>query len=261
MTLKLVDAHIHLSDQDFDKELPYIIAFLKNSNMVLLPNSMDLKSSTRTLELSKSLCGKLLPFVGIHPWSVQSENPERFEAFLNNEKNLINGIGEIGLDRKYTKDEEAYKGQISVFEKMLEFAERLRKPVSIHSRNSQKDVIDITSSFRLKGVLLHWFSGDYEQLNRAMDRGYYISFGPTIIYSKRSRALAERTSRDLILTETDGPVRYFCFEDKPALPTFLPSVVFALSSILKSSFYDTAELILKNSSSYMDMELQSKDSS
>jgi len=255
MPIKLVDAHIHLSDPDFDKELPYIISFLKNSDMILLSNSMDLESSIRTLELSESLYGKLLSFVGIHPWSAQSENLERFEAFLNKEKNLIHGIGEIGLDRKYAKDEEAYKGQISVFEKQLEFAGRLRKPVSIHSRSSQKDVIDIVSSFRLKGVLLHWFSGDYQQLNRAMDRGYYVSFGPTIIYSKKSRALAERASRDLILTETDGPVRYFCFENKPALPTFLPSVVFALSSVLKSSFYDMAELVLKNSSSYIDMEL------
>lgn len=255
MSIKLVDAHIHLSDPDFEKELPYIISFLKNSNMLLLSNSMDLESSMRTLELSKSLHGKLLSFVGIHPWSAQSENLERFETFLNEEKNLTHGVGEIGLDRKYAKNEEDYKRQIFVFEKLLEFAEKLRKPVSIHSRDSQKDVIGIISSFRLEGVLLHWFSGDYQQLNRAMDRGYYVSFGPTIIYSKKSKALAERTSRDLILTETDGPVRYFCFEGKPALPTFLPSVVFALCSILKLSFYDLAQLVLKNSSSYMDKEL------
>ncbi|MGB9658951.1 MAG: TatD family hydrolase [Nitrososphaerales archaeon] len=255
MAIKLVDAHIHLSDPDFDKELPYIINFLKNSNMILLSNSMDLESSLRTLELSKSLNDKLLSFVGIHPWSAQSESPENFEVFLNKEKNIINGIGEIGLDRKYAQNEKAYKRQISVFEKQLEFAEKLEKPVSIHSRGSQKDVIDIISSYKLKGVLLHWFSGDYQQLNRAMDKGYYVSFGPTIIYSKKSKDLAERASKDLILTETDGPVRYACFEGKPALPTFLPSVVFALSFVLKLSFYETAELILKNSSSYMNMKL------
>ncbi|MEM3077935.1 MAG: TatD family hydrolase [Nitrososphaerales archaeon] len=255
MAIKLVDAHIHLSDPDLNKELSYIIAFLKNSNMILLSNSMDLESSIKTLELSKSLQGKLLPFIGIHPWSAQSENLENFEVFLNKEKNLIKGIGEIGLDRKYAQNEEAYKRQVSVFKKQLEFAEKLEKPVSIHSRGSQKDVIDILSSFELKGVLLHWFSGDYQQLNRAMDKGYYVSFGPTIIYSKKSRDLAERTSKDLILTETDGPVRYACFDNKPALPTFLPSVVFALSSIIKLNFYETAELVLKNSSSYMNMKL------
>ncbi|MCP8308432.1 MAG: TatD family hydrolase [archaeon] len=255
MTIKLVDAHIHLSDPDFDKELPYVINFLKNSDMILLSNSMNIESSIKTLDLSKLLHSKLLSFVGIHPWSAQSENLESFEVFLNKEKSLIHGIGEIGLDRKYAKDEEAYKRQTSVFEKLLEFAERLKKPVSIHSRGSQKDVIDIVSSFRLKSILLHWFSGDYQQLNRAIDRGYYISFGPTLIYSKRSKDLAERTSKDLILTETDGPVRYACFENKPALPTFLPSVVFALSSVIKSSFYETAELVLKNSSKYVGLSL------
>ncbi|MEM3383530.1 MAG: TatD family hydrolase [Nitrososphaerales archaeon] len=255
MSVKLVDAHIHLSDPDFDKDLPYIINFLKNSNMVLFSNSMDLDSSMKNLELYESLQGKLFPFVGIHPWSAQSENLESFEIFLNKEKSLINGIGEIGLDKKYAQDEEGYKRQIFVFEKQLEFAERFEKPVSIHSRGSQKDVIDILSSFKLKGVLLHWFSGDYHQLKRAMDKGYYVSFGPTIIYSKKSKDLAKRALKDLILTETDGPVRYACFDNKPALPTFLPSVVFALSFVLELSFYETAELVLKNSSSYMNMKI------
>ncbi|NWG08957.1 MAG: TatD family hydrolase, partial [Nitrososphaerales archaeon] len=215
----------------------------------------DIESSIRTLELSRLLDGKLLSFVGIHPWSAQSESIERFETLLKREKDRVYGIGEIGLDRKYARDEEAYQKQKSIFGRSLELAERFNKPVSIHSRDSQKDVIDTLTSFRLKGVLLHWFSGDYQQLSGAMDRGYYISFGPTLIYSKKSKALAERTRKELILTETDGPVRYVCFGNKPALPTFIASVIFALSSLLKSDFEETVNLVWKNSSSYMDMKL------
>jgi TatD DNase family protein len=255
MPTKLVDAHIHLSDHDFDENLPYIIAFLRRADIVLLSNSMDIESSLRTLELSRLLDGKLLSFVGIHPWSAQNESMERFRMLLKKEENYVYGIGEIGLDRKYTQDEEAYQKQKSIFEKSLELAEKFNKPVSIHSRDSQKDVIDTIPSFRLKGVLLHWFSGDYQQLNRAMDKGYYVSFGPALIYSRRSKTLAERTRKELILTETDGPVKYICFSNKPALPTFIPSVVFALSSLLRLDFEETVDLIWKNSSLYMDMKL------
>jgi len=255
MPIKLVDAHMHLADPDFSKDIQHIIAFVKNVEIVLFVNSMDLDSSKKTLSLSELLDDKLLPFVGIHPWSVQEADLEEFENFLNREKDSICGIGEVGLDRKYAVEEMVYLNQKSIFEKILELAERFEKPVSIHSRNSQKDVIDILSSFRIKSIMLHWFSGDYQQLSKAVDMGCYVSFGPTVIFSKRSRALAERTPRELILTETDGPVRYACFGGKPALPSFLPSVVFALSSILKLNPEETANLVRENSSSYMDIYL------
>ncbi|MCP8312275.1 MAG: TatD family hydrolase [Candidatus Methylarchaceae archaeon HK02M1] len=254
MPIKLIDAHMHLADPDFGKDIQHIIVFLKNVEIVLFSNSMDLNSSMETLSLSKSLSGKLIPFVGIHPWSIQEADLEEFEAFLKKEKDRIGGIGEVGLDKKYAVDEEAYRRQKSIFENLLELAEKFEKPISIHSRRSQNDVIDILSSFRIKGML-HWFSGDLQQLGRAVDRGYYVSFGPTIIYSKRSRVLAEKTPRELILTETDGPVRYACFGGKPALPAFLPSVVFALSSTLKLNFKETANLVRENSSSYLDVQL------
>ncbi|MCP8323409.1 MAG: TatD family hydrolase [Candidatus Methylarchaceae archaeon HK02M2] len=255
MSIKFIDAHMHLADSDFDKYIRHIIAFLKKANIILLSNSMDLNSSLKTLSLSESFRDKLLPFVGIHPWSIQEADLEEFETFLYREKDRICGIGEIGLDRKYVDNEEAYRKQKSLFKKLLELAEKFEKPVSIHSRGSQKEVIDTLSSFRIKGIMLHWYSGDLQQLSRAVDRGCYVSFGPTIIYSKRSKILAERTPLELILTETDGPVRYACFGGKPAQPAFLPSVVFALSFILKLSFEDTANLVRDNSSSYMNMQL------
>ena len=45
-----------------------------------------------------------------------------------------------------------------VFDKMLRLAETLELPVIIHSRGTTDKIIDMLPSYRLKHVLLHWFS-------------------------------------------------------------------------------------------------------
>lgn len=255
MFIKLVDAHMHLADPDFNDQLKHIISFLRGCNVSIISNSMDLVTSRRTLELAEDLQGKILPFVGIHPWFAKESNAVEFEEIFLRGENKISGIGEIGLDKKYAKDEQAYHKQVVTFEKMLEYAEHYGKPVSVHSRGSQEEVIDVLSSFRIKKVLLHWFSGESSQLARAHAKGYFVSFGPTVIYSKRSRNLAQITPRESILVETDGPVRYSCFENKIAQPIFITSVVFALSFVLKLDFQETARLLLENTSLYIGRSL------
>lgn len=256
MPRRFVDAHVHLSDPDFKKELPHIFAFLNRGDVLLLSNSMDLPSSMRNLQLARLLDGNLLPFVGIHPWCINRADVNEFEQFVTKEEKRIAGIGEVGLDGKNASTDDAHSRQLEVFRRMLELAEKLGRPISVHSRASQKEVISLLPSYRIRSVLLHWFSGDFIQLKRAADRGYYVSYGPTIIYSKRSMALAERTAKEFILTETDGPVRYSCFGNRAASPIFLPSVVFALSSVLRSSFHEAMTMIEKNASAYLGRGLE-----
>jgi TatD DNase family protein len=165
------------------------------------------------------------------------------------------GIGEIGLDRKYVASDEAYQTQRRVFHKMLELAEEVNKPISVHSRGSQDDVLDLLRSYRLEGVLLHWFSGSERQLRVALDGGYYVSFGPTLVYSKRTQALARLTPPDYVLTETDGPVRYgACFENRMAVPSFLVSVVDALAWLWGTAWHEAGSRVETNTLRYLGLD-------
>ena len=246
MAIKLFDAHMHLVDPNYDQEREHILSFLRKYEMHLLANSSDLQTSIKTLEISEKVKGKIFPFVGIHPWSSKNANIDRFKVFLEKNRERICGIGEIGLDRKCS-----FEKQTDVFEEMLQLAEKLEKPVNIHSRGTMDKVINILSTFKLKKVLLHWFTGNSSQLRRSINKGYFLSFGPTVIYSKKTKRLAARTPHELILTETDGPVPYPCFWDKKALPTFLSSVVFSLSDVCKKSFDEIAEIVSVNSQRYI----------
>lgn len=213
---------------------------------------MDIQTSIATLALWRQMKGKVVPFVGIHPWTASSQSPPQSLHELERLAADSAGLGETGLDRKYAQTEDQYEAQRHVFTSTLELAEKLEKPISVHSRGSQDDVISAFPSYKLRGVNLHWFSGTVEQLRKAVQIGCFFSFGPTVVYSKKSQELLRNTPKDLVLTETDGPVSYgACFRNRIALPSFLPSVLFSLSFQLKMTFDDVKSQVEGNFRRYI----------
>jgi TatD DNase family protein len=255
MLAKLLDAHVHLTDEEFSDLLEQIMGMLRSLNMKAVSVSMDLATARKNLALTNSYDDVVIPFMGIHPWSA-GESLDDFSDFVADNSSKIAGVGEIGLDRKYVDNDDGYKRQKQVFESMLSFAEKLGKPTSIHSRGSLDDVLHTLQSYKLKGVLLHWFAGSKKQLRQATDSGYYVSYGPALVYSEDKRSLLSDTPTEFVLVETDGPVRYTrCFESKAALPSFLPSVVFALAKTLRLNYDDACSMLMQNSAKYLNNAL------
>lgn len=256
MYAKLVDAHVHLTDEEFSSLSEHIMKMLRTLNIKAVSVSMDMATARKNLVLTSSHNDIVIPFMGIHPWS-SGESLDDFSDFVTSNSSKIAGIGEIGLDRKYVADkEDDYRRQRQVFELMLSLAEKLGKPTSIHSRGSLDDVLSTLRSYNLKGVLLHWFAGSKKQLKNATDAGYYVSYGPALVYSEDKRSLLSDTPREFVLVETDGPVRYSrCFANNTALPTFLPSVVFAVARTLRLDYDAACNMLMQNSQKYLGHEL------
>lgn len=252
----LIDAHIHLTDDEFRDIIEPIVNMLRSLNIKALSVSMDMSTAKKNIELASSYHDVIIPFIGIHPWAA-SEDLESFTDFISKNIDKISGIGEIGLDKKYVFDnEDGYKRQKKVFESMLTLAEKFDKPTSIHSRGSLDDILDTIQSYNIKANLLHWFAGSKKQLRRATDMGCYVSYGPVLVYSEDKRSLLKDTPKEFIQVETDGPVRYGkCFEDKAALPSFLPSIVFTLANTLKITYYDACDILMNNAKRYLNHEL------
>ena len=100
--------------------------------------------------------------------------------------------------------------------------------------------------------LLHWFDGSKKQLQKAMDLGFYVSFGPVSVYADDKKSLISKTDLSQILVETDGPVRFSrCFEMKSGQITFIPSVIFNISKVLKITYDEMVEILEKNSIAYL----------
>ncbi len=246
------DAHIHLSDVEYKNDIDMVLDSMKRLDIKACAVSMDNVSSQDTLELAKK-SKFVLPFVGIHPEKSQ-DNLESMTELIKNNSNIISGIGEIGLDKTYTANEQDLKRQKQVFEKLLGEAEKLKKPVSVHSRKTLDEIFEIIPSYNISGFLLHWFDGSKKQLRTAMDLGCYASYGPVSVYSKDKQVLISNTDRNRILVETDGPVKFsHCFGMKAAQISFIPSVIFCISKTLGQSYDECAAMLESNSKSYLGM--------
>jgi len=256
MSSPLYDSHIHLTDSEYDNFLSSILITLREMHMKACSVTVNISTSLKAIKLfeEKDIHSFVYNFIGIHPQFV-GENISRFEEIVTSNLDNINGIGEIGLDPTYYDQKENTKmSQIQVFNKMLTIAETYDKPISIHSRNSLDEILSVLSTYNLKKACLHWFDGSPEQLEKSLDLGLYISYGPSIVYSKKKQGLLKLTSEKRLLVETDGPVRYpSCFKNVITLPTStLMSVVRSISEILSLSPKNAIDILEKNSMLFFD---------
>lgn len=135
---------------------------------------------------------------GIHPWCA-----ERGEELPNFDTCDI--IGEIGLDYACGVDKAI---QERLFRAHLVAAERLHKPVVLHTVRAFEPTIKILADYDIKGVVFHGFTGSEQQAKEAIKRGYYLSFGERSLRSAKTRQAIASTPLERLFCETD---------DNPAL--------------------------------------------
>jgi TatD DNase family protein len=258
--MKLIDAHIHLSNAEYAKCTDELVADAKASNVIaLVSNSMDFETSIGSLKLAEKYPGAVYPALGIHPWNVNLLKENELEKTLNliseqSQKNAVAAIGEIGLDYKYEK---IWDKQLMVFDRMLRLAEKLDLPAIIHSRGTTAQIVDMLPSYNLKRVLLHWFSHPMSALYKAVDHGYFITEGPPVAYSNGIRHVVKKVPLTNFLTETDGPVTYRKppYNGQLTRPSFIKTVVKAVAEVKNMAVVDVADQIARNFEGFFNIKL------
>jgi TatD DNase family protein len=256
--MKLIDAHLHLSDAEYTGHIDELIADAKTAGVTaLVTNSMDLKTCQNDIQLAEKYQNLVYPALGIHPWNVNVLKEDELQEtidFIQKQKGIVKAIGEIGLDYKY---ETIWEKQILVFDKMLHLAETLNLPVIIHSRGTTDKIVEMLPSYHLKRVLLHWFSHPLTALAKALDNGYFITEGPPATYSNGIREVIEKTPLPNLLTETDGPVTYWKkpFSGQLTKPSFIRNVVEAVAEIKKTPVETVADQIAANFEVFFNIKL------
>lgn len=258
-----VDAHIHLSDSEYDNRTTEIVAIAQQSGVAaMVANSMNLETSMLSLKLAEEHQSLVYAALGIHPSSANqlaSKELEKTMEFVSQSVALnkrVIAIGEVGLDPQYAKRREHRKQQGIVFNEMLGLAERLALPIIIHSRWSAQEILGTLPSYRLRGTLWHWFSSPLDLLPRIEERGDYVSEGPPVVFSDRIKEVVQHVPLERLLTETDGPVRYYGpFKDKATTPALIPEIVKAISKLKKIEESQVAEQIVRNFTYFFDIRL------
>lgn len=257
--MKLIDAHVHLSDAGYAGQVDDLIEDADKAGVAaLMTNSVDLVTCQIDLKLAEKYPGLVYPALGVHPSSVNALKEGELEQvveLIRKQQGVVKAVGEIGLDIKY---ETVWQKQLAVFDRMLRLGEELDLPVIIHSRGTTEKVVELLPSYRLKRVLLHWFSQPMSALQTAMDRGYFITEGPPAVYSSGIREVVEKASLSNFLTETDGPVKYWKrpFEGQLTKPSFIRNVVEAVAEIKKMKAEDVAEQVAQNFEVFSKVKLK-----
>jgi TatD DNase family protein len=142
--------------------------------------------------------------LGIHPHQAGGEDASRLDELrelLRHERAVA--VGETGLD--FYRDWAPRERQRELFHAQLELAAELGKPVVVHTREAEEEVVDALGGFA-GTVILHCFSSP-ALLEPALERGYYVSFAGNVTFpkAKELRGAAARVPADRILAETDSP--------------------------------------------------------
>ena len=196
----IVDTHCHLDDDLKSKE-----KIEKMKNDIIIVSGYNRKSNEIVIKLCEKY-SNVYGVIGIHPeelYDYTKENIDFIEQNINNKK--IVGIGEIGLDYHYSKDE--IDKQKELFILQLNLAKKYKKTVVIHSRDSIQDTYDILKNYTDLKKVLHCYSGSLEMAKEFIKTNTLFGIGGVLTF-KNSKQLKEVVSNiDLkyIVLETDSP--------------------------------------------------------
>ena len=145
--------------------------------------------------------------IGIHPNASPEQALDREQMLVIADDPGVVAIGETGLD--YFRSQGDLEWQQIRFREHIRIARKLGKPLIIHSREAQEDVIRILEeeSAHQVGGVMHCFVDDMETAVRAMGLGFYISFSGIVTFRNANalREVAMQVPLDRILIETDAP--------------------------------------------------------
>ena len=151
-------------------------------------------------------------------------------------------VGEIGLDSVWCDTPMA--AQRKVFAAQLDWAAAHGKGIVLHTKGCEMEIAKAVEGFP-HPVIVHWYSGGPDALDRFLAQGYYFTVGPDVAHNPCVQAVARLAADDRILFETDGmsAVRW-ALGDVPTAQ--LPDVLAASARTAAALRGQSAQCLVKN---------------
>ncbi len=206
----LIDTHAHLDAGQFAADLPAVLDRARAAGVVrMVAVATTASSSAASLDLAGRY-PQLAPTAGIHPNNITQEAADAWDKVVGLIADpRVVGVGETGLDRHW--DDTPFPIQLDYFARHLEMSRQHRKPVVIHCREAEADVLAVLrTDFDRHGPILgvmHSFVGSSETLTACLAMGLHISFAGMLTYKNAAnvREVAVQVPLDRVLVETDSP--------------------------------------------------------
>ena len=237
----MIDSHCHLADETFAADLEEVVRRAQDAGLeraLVILAAGDEKEAAQALRLS-ALWPEVRFSIGVHPHQAQqfADDPERAAAVVRAQFTATasaRAIGEIGLDYHY--DFSPRDVQQAVFRAQIRLARDLQRPVVVHTREADEDIIAILrdeGGGDVRGVL-HCFTGNDALADRGLALGFFVSLAGIVTFPKAEplRQTARRVPLDRLLAETDSPfLAPVPYRGKRNEPAYVARVVAALAGL------------------------------
>ncbi len=243
----IIDSHFNyltLKQKDMNAKLPESLVGLE-----IGLDGGDLKERIKSIGNDRNI----FLSVGAGPWVLDRADFKSIDDELQLlEKDILSygadAIGEIGFDNhwKYGTKE----NQLELFIKQVQIARKYNLPVSIHSREADEEVLELTNKgFIDNRTVMHCFSSNAKVCKTLLDKGAYISFAGNITYKANIelQECAKIVPLDKILVETDSPyLSPMPLRGKPNNPKNTELVIEYISKLRKIEKEILKERIINN---------------
>lgn len=244
--MKLIDSHCHINDKRFKDDFDDLIKRMENDLEMAVNIGYDLESSRKSVEFADKY-GFIYATVGFHPCDIKKYSEEaevELENLLKNPKVLA--VGEIGLDYHWMEDPKELQKEI--FQKQLNLARRVKKPVVIHTREAIHDTIEILNENRDIFGIMHCYPGSFESAKLLMDR-FYFGVGGVVTF-KNAKSIKETVKElpiERIVLETDAPyLTPSPYRGKRNEPSYVEYVAREVAKIKEMEYEDVVRITNEN---------------
>jgi TatD DNase family protein len=238
----LIDAHTHL-DACGARTAQDVIAIADRAEavgvqaMVTIADDLD---SARWVAGASDWDDRVYAAVALHPTRAGAlTEGARGEIEELASKPRVVAIGETGIDLYWPGRLEGCAQpdvQREAFAWHIDLAKRTGKPLMIHNRDADAEVLDV---LRAEGapeaVIFHCFSSGPQMARTCLDAGWVLSLSGTVSFKNAHdlRAAAALIPPGQLLVETDAPfLTPHPFRGAPNEPYCLPYTVRALAELL-----------------------------
>lgn len=250
MIFMLIDSHAHLDFRHYNRDREAVIRRAYEEGIGVIINvGADLSSSRASLSLSDKYEG-IYSTIGIHPHEarhVQGDVIQQLKELIV--QDTVVAIGETGLDFHYNNSPRDI--QERVFRTHIRLAHQFQLPLVIHSRESDKRLLEILTEEKAEevGGVIHCFNGDRSLAQKYLQLGFYLGLGGVITFPKAREIREAIPSLPLsrILLETDAPyLTPIPHRGKRNEPAYLIHVAQEISNLMGIPFHEVAEKTREN---------------
>jgi len=243
-----IDVHCHLDLRQFDADMDNVIERARKAGVsAIVQNSLNPASIAKSIAISDKNSDIVRLALGLYPvdaLKLSDEEIDKWVEFIKKHSEHIIAIGEVGLDYHWVKDKKEQERQRKIFEKFIALAEHSKKPLIVHSRESEHDAFDMLQSSDTKAIF-HCFNGSLDLTKKCEESGYFFSIPASITFIKAFQDLARQADLNHLFCETDAP--YMSpFRGKRNEPAFVVESYKKIAAIKKKSIEEISEEISQN---------------